>query len=85
MWSPPTEPNGIIAGYKVTYREATNPENYAIVDDSLGPARRDFSVSTLQRKTYYIFTVSSRTRLGWGEAAEVRVFTVADRGKLQNC
>ena len=84
MWSPPTEPNGIVAGYNVTYREATNPENYAIVDNSLGPARRDFYVSSLSPETYYIFTVAARTRLGWGEAAAVRVFTITNRSKCRS-
>ena len=79
VWSPPLEPNGIVAGYRVTYREATNPENYAIVDDSLGPTRRDFYVSSLSQNTYYIFTVAATTRLGWGEAAEVKVLTIANR------
>ena len=83
-WSPPLEPNGIIAGYEVTYREATNPKNYAIVDDSLGPTRSEFYVSNLQRSTYYIFTVSARTRLGWGEEAEVKVLTIANRRKWNN-
>ena len=81
VWSPPTDPNGIIAGYKVTYREKANPKEYAIGDDSLGPTRRDFYVQTLTKKTYYVFTVSARTRLGWGTETEVDVYTIADRRK----
>ncbi len=81
MWSPPEEPNGIIMGFKVTYRESANPVDYAIVDDNLGPARRQYDVSNLQRSTYYTFTVSARTRIGWGEAAQVDVLTIVNRRK----
>lgn len=79
VWSPPRQPNGFIIGYRVAYRNKADPPSYAIVDDSLGPGRRDFYVSTLERNTYYVFTVTARTQLGWGTPAQLEVYTIVSR------
>ena len=66
----------------MAYREKADPPSYAIVDDSLNPGRRDFFVSNLERNTYYVFTVTGRTQLGWGTPAELEVYTIVNRRKL---
>ena len=84
VWEPPREPNGVITGYRVAYGERMippNPQTYTIVDDLLGPDRRSFEVFNLERNTYYMFAVTAKTRLGWGEPAELEVYTIVNRSE----
>ena len=76
------EPNGVISSYRVSYREKSAPPSYAIVDDKLGPARRQFEVNDLTVMTSYVFSVTARTHLGWGTVATVEVYTIVNRSEL---
>ncbi|XP_050390832.2 protein sidekick isoform X1 [Patella vulgata] len=79
VWNPPSERNGIITGYKVSYRKKSDNIDISFVE--LGHSTLDHTVTSLTRETYYIFTVVARTRLGWGEKAEVEVYTMVDRAR----
>ena len=78
VWNSPSEPNGIITGYKVSFRkqDQTTPDQ----ESELGPNVFEYMVNTLERETYYIFSVTAKTRLGWGETASVPVLTMINRG-----
>ncbi|OWF40124.1 protein sidekick-like [Mizuhopecten yessoensis] len=77
LWSPPLEPNGIVSGYMVSFRI----KNLNIITNSseLPSTQFEYTVATLQRETYYLFSVTARTHLGWGTPAEVLVYTMINR------
>lgn len=79
VWAPPTKPNGIIISYRVSYALRDKPddkqESYTIVDANV----HEFTASGLERETYYNFSVSAKTNVGWGKPAIVEVFTMKDR------
>ncbi|KAI0208041.1 hypothetical protein LSAT2_007292 [Lamellibrachia satsuma] len=79
IWNPPAEQNGIITDYWVSYRQKSAPPSFVIVDDKLGPTRREFEVTGLSRMTYYVFSVTDSTDLGWGVAATAEVYTIVNR------
>ena len=84
VWSTPREPNGIITGYSVAYREKTNPHGpYTYKIGDLGAEARDHYVDTLAGGKFYQFEIIAKTHLGWGEPAEVLVFTAMNRGKCE--
>ena len=82
----PSEPNGEILKYRVTYRRRPNPSSY---NDGLTPPRnfskeflptdRTFRAVNLQPMTYYEFEVAAKTNLGWGYAAHGVVYTTNNR------
>lgn len=80
VWSAPSEPNGFIMGYKVSYRKQEGNTGTEIQSE-LGPNVFDKSVEMLERETYYIFSVTAKTRLGWGQAASVLVLTMLNRDR----
>lgn len=43
---------------------------------------QDFTVSSLLPNMFYIFNVTAKTRLGWGEDATALVYTTNDRSKF---
>ncbi|XP_069123043.1 protein sidekick-like [Argopecten irradians] len=77
LWSPPLEPNGIVSGYMVSYR--IKNMNTITNSSELPSTQYEFTVATLQRETYYVFSVTARTHLGWGTPAEVLVYTMINR------
>ncbi|XP_064623842.1 protein sidekick-2-like isoform X2 [Lineus longissimus] len=79
VWSPPTEPNGIIRGYSVAYYEEGSVPTSATVDSTLEPTRREYSVSGLKEQKLYFFTLKARTNEGWGRAVSVTVKTILNR------
>ncbi|KAL8567567.1 hypothetical protein ACOMHN_054381 [Nucella lapillus] len=80
VWSAPSEPNGILTAYKVSYRK--RDDSAAQSESELGPNVYEYAVvDALQREKYYIFTVTAKTRLGWGESASVPVLTMLDRDR----
>ena len=81
VWSAPTEPNGVITFYRVSYRQLEDSENNAVVDDQIDASVNEKYLSGLQRDKYYVFAITARTALGWGEAAELRLRTVVNRRK----
>lgn len=79
VWEPPTQPNGILTGYLVSYKERDGSLQGNSSD--LPVTQKQYTVATLQREQYYIFKVMARTRLGWGEPKEVLVYTIINRSK----
>ncbi|KAK7506394.1 hypothetical protein BaRGS_00002506 [Batillaria attramentaria] len=79
VWNPPQEPNGIITGYKVAYRKESSSTPGPEVE--LGPNIREYMVDRLERETIYLFFVTAKTQLGWGETASVKVLTMVDRDR----
>ena len=79
VWEPPTQPNGILTGYFVSYKEKTG--NIQGNSSDLPEAQREYTVAALQREQYYIFKVMAKTRLGWGQPKEVLVYTIFNRNK----
>jgi len=82
VWSPPTQPNGIIVGYRVVYGVRATEQIFTVVVDSLDSEQRDYYATNLDAYKYYTFSVAARTQLGWGEPLELDVYTVATRSKL---
>ena len=87
IWDVPTEPNGEILKYRVTYRR--RPEAHSRSFESTSPPRnfsiekkntdRTFRAVNLQPMTYYEFEVAAKTNLGWGYAASGLVYTTNSR------
>ena len=83
VWSPPLQPNGIILGYRVAYREKSRPPSYTIVDDTLSQNTLEYNVTGLERTTYYVFSLTARTNSGWGITEDQEVYTINNRRKCQ--
>ncbi|ELU15655.1 hypothetical protein CAPTEDRAFT_52109, partial [Capitella teleta] len=82
VWEPPREPNGVIRGYRVAYGQRVEPpseQTYTIVDDTLNKDRRSYEVFDLMRNTYYVFSITAETRLGWGVPYQLEVYTIINR------
>ncbi|XP_067672270.1 protein sidekick-2-like isoform X1 [Haliotis asinina] len=78
VWSPPSEPNGIITRYKIAYF-IQGSSNVSTIELPSGVLEN--TVYGLARETYYVFSVTAKTRLGWGETANVTVYTMNDRSR----
>ncbi|XP_070580081.1 protein sidekick-2-like isoform X2 [Ptychodera flava] len=81
VWQEPLEPNGEIAGYRVTYRKNSSTE--ILNSEDLPPTTYNKYVDNLEQQTYYMFTITARSRLGWGEQAQALVLTVVVRDPPQ--
>jgi len=68
--------------YMVSYR--IKDSNSRSNSSQLNSTQREYTVATLQRETYYIFSVTARTELGWGTPADVLVYTMINR-RMYNC
>ncbi|XP_043945033.1 protein sidekick-1 [Protopterus annectens] len=78
VWQPPEEPNGIIQGYQIAYRQTSdNPNKFTTVE--VGSTVRQFMATELTPESTYIFKVSAKTRQGWGEPTEAVVITTEKR------
>ena len=82
VWEPPLEPNGIITGYMVSYRLRDSGKPL-INSTVLTPNTTKYTVGNLEREAYYEFRVTAKTRLGWGETADVEVYTMINRRKYE--
>uniref|UniRef100_A0A8D3EBJ0 Sidekick cell adhesion molecule 1a n=1 Tax=Scophthalmus maximus TaxID=52904 RepID=A0A8D3EBJ0_SCOMX len=69
VWQPPTNPNGIILGTKTNTRVGSNA--------------RQFTVTGLSPEQTYVFRLTARTAVGWGEEQEARVVTTERRERPQ--
>ncbi|XP_071796641.1 protein sidekick-2-like isoform X2 [Asterias amurensis] len=76
-WQSPMQPNGEIVGYRVSHLEMGYPDSFSQVNE-VG-MDQDFTVSSLLPNMFYIFNVTAKTRLGWGEDATALVYTTNDR------
>ncbi|CAG06587.1 unnamed protein product, partial [Tetraodon nigroviridis] len=82
IWQSPSEPNGIILAYQITYHHNSTNSNTATVD-VLNPSARQYTVTNLKPESVYVFRITAQTRKGWGEAAEALVVTTEKRARPQ--
>uniref|UniRef100_A0A673X4W1 Sidekick cell adhesion molecule 2 n=1 Tax=Salmo trutta TaxID=8032 RepID=A0A673X4W1_SALTR len=82
IWQSPSQPNGIILAYQITYRLNSSNSNTATVD-VLNPSARQYMVTGLKKDSMYVFRITAQTRKGWGEAAEALVVTTEKRARPQ--
>lgn len=74
LWDPPENPNGDVIGYKVSYHLYPD-SGKEIASHELHQNERTFKATNLKPDTHYVFTVSARTREGWGQQASTIVYT----------
>ncbi|XP_076856634.1 protein sidekick-2 isoform X2 [Brachyhypopomus gauderio] len=82
IWQSPSQPNGIILAYQITYRLNSTNSNTATVD-VLNPSTRQYTATGLKGECVYVFRITAQTRKGWGEAAEALVVTTEKRARPQ--
>uniref|UniRef100_A0A4W6E2V9 Sidekick cell adhesion molecule 2 n=1 Tax=Lates calcarifer TaxID=8187 RepID=A0A4W6E2V9_LATCA len=82
IWQSPSQPNGIILAYQITYHLNSTNSNTATVD-VLSPSARQYTVTNLKPESIYVFRITAQTRKGWGEAAEALVVTTEKRARPQ--
>ncbi|XP_070707676.1 protein sidekick-2 [Pempheris klunzingeri] len=82
IWQSPSQPNGIILAYQITYHLNSTNSNAATVD-VLNPSARQYTVTGLKLESVYVFRITAQTRKGWGEAAEALVVTTEKRARPQ--
>nr|XP_045601913.1 protein sidekick-like isoform X1 [Procambarus clarkii] len=77
IWDVPEEPNGEITAYSIVYHLADSTD----VNNTLefGPTARTYKAVELKPESYYMFLVSARTRLGYGQALQAPVYTTNNR------
>ncbi|CAH1794891.1 unnamed protein product [Owenia fusiformis] len=81
QWSPPVEPNGVITGYRIAYKEFGSRDD-PFVDETLGADRLYYEVNDLQQMTDYEFNLTAKgDGEGWGETATVKVVTMINRNR----
>nr|XP_043884140.1 protein sidekick-1-like [Solea senegalensis] len=82
VWQPPTNPNGIILGYQISYcLDSRDPLRWTTVE--VGSNARQFTVTGLSPEQTYLFQLTARTAVGWGEGQEARVITTERRERPQ--
>ncbi|XP_074485750.1 protein sidekick-1-like isoform X2 [Sebastes fasciatus] len=82
VWQPPTNPNGIILGYQISYRlDSRDPQRWTTVE--VGSNARQFTVTGLSPEQAYVFRLTARTAVGWGEEQEALVVTTERRERPQ--
>nr|XP_020469940.1 protein sidekick-1 isoform X2 [Monopterus albus] len=82
VWQPPTNPNGIILGYQISYRfDSRDPLRWTTVE--VGSTARQFTVTGLSPEQPYVFRLTARTAVGWGEEQEALVVTTERRERPQ--
>ncbi|XP_074553803.1 protein sidekick-1-like isoform X2 [Halichoeres trimaculatus] len=81
VWQPPTNPNGIILGYQISYRLDSRDTRWTTVE--VGSNARQFTVTGLSPEQTYVFRLTARTAVGWGEEQEAIVVTTERRERPQ--
>ncbi|XP_078800475.1 protein sidekick-1 isoform X2 [Oryzias latipes] len=82
VWQPPGLPNGIILGYQISYRlDRKDPQRWTTVE--VGSNARQFTVTGLLSEQTYVFHLTARTAVGWGERQEALVVTTERRERPQ--
>ncbi|KAK7162105.1 hypothetical protein R3I94_004680 [Phoxinus phoxinus] len=82
VWQPPSEPNGIIMGYQISYRlDINDPNKFTTVE--VGSNARQFTVTGLIPESAYVFQITARTQQGWGPPEEAIVITTEKRERPQ--
>ncbi|KAF6736385.1 Protein sidekick-1, partial [Oryzias melastigma] len=78
VWQPPALPNGIILGYQISYRlDRKDPQRWTTVE--VGSNARQFTVTGLLSEQTYVFHLTARTAVGWGDRQEALVVTTERR------
>uniref|UniRef100_A0A6G1S442 Protein sidekick n=1 Tax=Aceria tosichella TaxID=561515 RepID=A0A6G1S442_9ACAR len=76
LWDPPEDANGDILGYRVSYHPLTEGSNHKdIASQELQQNERTFKATGLTPNTHYVFTVTAKTKEGWGQQASTLVYT----------
>ena len=75
-WTPPTEVNGIITGYFLTYSNGSGDLSSLNIPASV----TSYNVTGLEENTLYHLTMSAETSAGRGEESTVSVRTLPDGG-----
>lgn len=73
FWDAPEDPNGEIVGYKISYHPLNEPKEAS--SHELSSTERTFKANNLKTETHYVFTVVAKTREGWGQQANMLVYT----------
>ncbi|XP_061768377.1 protein sidekick-1-like [Nerophis ophidion] len=82
VWEPPTNPNGLILGYQISYRlEHRDGQQWTTVE--VGSNGRQFTVTGLTPEQSYLFRLVARTAVGWGQEHEALVVTTERRERPQ--
>lgn len=67
-------------GYQISYRlDSRDPQRWTTVE--VGSNARQFTVTGLSPEQTYVFRLTARTAVGWGEEQEALVVTTERRGK----
>lgn len=67
-------------GYQISYRlDSRDPQRWTTVE--VGSNARQFTVTGLSPEQNYMFQLTARTAVGWGEEQEALVVTTERRGK----
>ena len=77
IWDVPSDPNGEIRMYRVSYRHKR--EGSENTTRTFLPTDRTFRAVNLEPMSDYEFEVTAKTSLGWGYAAKGLVFTTNNR------
>ena len=84
-WTRPTERNGIITGYFLTYSTGSGE----LSSENIPASVTSYTVTGLEENTLYQLTVSAETGAGRGEGSTVSVRTLPDGGswpmQLRTC
>lgn len=88
IWDVPAEPNGDILAYRLTYALNGTSGGYGEgVEQNFSrefpPSDRTYRATQLLAERYYAFSVTAQTRLGWGQTANVLVYTTNNRERPQ--
>ena len=75
-WTPPTETNGIITRYFLTYSTGSGQ----LSSENIPASVTSYNVTGLEENTLYQLTVSAETSAGRGEGSTVSVLTLPDGG-----
>lgn len=81
IWDLPSEPNGEIIAYKISY--ALNGSYEEDFTREFPPSDRTYRATNLQAEKYYLFSITAQTRLGWGKTGFHYVYTTNSREKPQ--
>lgn len=74
LWDPPEDANGDILGYKVAYHALSDGSKEGSSHE-LHSNERTFKATNLRPDTHYVFTVTAKTKEGWGKQASVLLYT----------
>lgn len=81
LWDPPVDTNGDIIGYKVSYHllpkenDAAGSASKEVYSQELQQNERTYKATNLKPNTHYIFTVTAKTKEGWGQQANTLLYT----------